>query len=84
MLARSIQNQKYSTVYTCIQKCTVTVISWNFCTMSKSYPDLGVPAAHVIWQQPETLALANQHLLWDELEDRVIITLCSSVILNLL
>lgn len=52
--------------------------------MSKSYPDLGVPAAHVIWQQPETLALANQHLLWDELEDRVIITLCSSVILNLL
>ena len=53
-----------------------TSTSWN--------ADLGVPGAHVIGQQPETLALAYKHLLWDELEGRVVITLCSSLIVNLL
>lgn len=58
--------------------------SWSYSTNSSGDPDLGVPAAHVIGQQPQTLALANKHLLWDQLEGGVLITLCSPVILDLL
>ena len=43
-----------------------------------------MPLAHVIGQQLEALALASQHLLGDKLEDRIVITVCSPVLLNLL
>lgn len=43
-----------------------------------------MPAPHVTGQQSETFALASQHLYWDQLEDRIFITVCGSVILKLL